>query len=225
MLKNVLSANDSLAAKNQLLLDKNGIFAINLMASPGAGKTSLILQTIELLKGRTKIAVVEGDVASNLDADKINDKGISVVQLNTDGSCHLDANLTSNALDNLPLPEIDLLLIENVGNLVCPAEFTLGEHKKAMILSLPEGDDKPYKYPLMFTEVDALVLNKIDLLPFLDFDIAAFYRAINEMNPKAKIFQASCKTGEGVDEWASWLLEEMKVNQERLSEGRISPPS
>ena len=213
VLKSVLSANDSLAAKNQRLLDKHKILAINLMASPGAGKTSLILQTVEQLRGKTRIAVVEGDIASNLDADKINRRGISVVQLNTDGACHLDANLTSNALENLPLPEIDLLLIENVGNLVCPAEFNLGEHKKAMILSLPEGDDKPYKYPLMFTEVDALVINKIDLLPFMDFDIPAFCKAVKGMNPKVRIFQVSCKTGEGIEEWVSWLLEETEINQ------------
>jgi hydrogenase nickel incorporation protein HypB len=210
VLQDILSANDGIARRNQDRLDKHGILTINVMSSPGAGKTSLILQTISNLKQKTRIAVIEGDIASSLDADKVHKQGVEVVQINTAGGCHLDANMTESALNNLPLGDIDLLLIENVGNLVCPAEFALGEHKRVMLLSLPEGDDKPYKYPLMFTEADVVLINKIDLLPYLEFDIPAFHKAVNGLNPKVKIFQVSCKTGEGLEDWLSWLQDEIK---------------
>jgi len=210
VLQNILDANDQIANRNQRLLDKNKVLAINIMSSPGAGKTSLILQTINRLKDRVRIAVIEGDIASTIDADRISEEGVSVVQINTGGACHLDANMVSNALDSLPLGDIDLLLIENVGNLVCPAEFKTGAHKKMMLLSLPEGDDKPYKYPLMFTESEVIVINKIDFLPFLEFDFSAFNRAVTGLNPKAKLFQVSCKTGEGIGEWVSWLESELR---------------
>ena len=210
VLQDILSANDGIARRNQSRLDKHGILTINVMSSPGAGKTSLILQTIDKLKQKARIAVIEGDVASSLDADKVHKQGVAVVQINTAGGCHLDANMTENALNNLPLGDIDLLLIENVGNLICPAEFALGEHRKVMLLSLPEGDDKAYKYPLMFTEADVVLINKSDLLPYLEFNMPAFHKAVSGLNPKVKIFQVSCKTGEGLEDWFSWLEDEIK---------------
>ena len=209
VLQDIMSANDGIARRNQNLLDKQGIMTINIMASPGAGKTSLILQTISRMKPKARIGVIEGDMASSVDADKVHAQGVAVVQINTAGGCHLDANMIENALHNLPLEDIDLLLIENVGNLICPAEFALGEHKRVMLLSLPEGDDKPYKYPLMFTEADVVLLNKIDLLPHLEFDIPTFRKAVIGLNSAAKILPVSCKTGEGLEDWISWLLGEV----------------
>ena len=210
VLKNILDANDQLAVRNRQRLDEHGVLSINIMSSPGAGKTSLIRRTIGRLNDRVRIAVIEGDIASTIDADRIGEDGVPVVQINTGGSCHLDANMVSNALDGLPLKDIDLLLIENVGNLICPAEFKVGEHKRMMLLSLPEGDDKPYKYPLMFTESEVVVLNKVDFLPFVGFNLDAFHRAVTGLNPRAKIFQVSCKTGEGIEEWVSWLESELR---------------
>jgi len=215
VLQDILSANDRIARRNRERLDKHGILTINVMSSPGAGKTSLILQTISNLKQEARIAVIEGDIASRVDADKVHEQGVEVVQINTAGGCHLDANMTESALNNLPLEDIDLLLIENVGNLVCPAEFILGEHKKVMLLSLPEGDDKPYKYPLMFTEADVVLVNKIDLLPYLEFNIPAFHKAVSGLNPEVKMFQVSCKTGEGIEDWLSWLQDEIKKMKSR----------
>lgn len=205
--ENILGANEEKARRNQSRLDKHNTLAVNVMSAPGAGKTSLILQTISRLKQRTRIAVIEGDVASTIDANKVHEQGVAAVQINTAGGCHLEANMIENALNNLPLGDIDLLLIENVGNLICPAEFALGEHKRVMLLSLPEGDDKPYKYPLMFAEADVVLINKIDLLPYLEFNIPAFRKAVIGLNPKAKILQVSCKTGEGLEDWFSWLLD------------------
>lgn len=213
VLQNILDANEQIANRNQQMLDRQKVLAVNIMASPGAGKTSLILQTISRLKDRVRIAVIEGDIASSIDADRISEEGVPVVQINTGGSCHLDANMVSNALDSLSLEDIDLLLIENVGNLICPAEFKIGEHKRMMLLSLPEGDDKPHKYPLVFTESDVIVVNKVDLLPFLDFDLTAFHRAVTGLNPGARIFQVSCKTGEGMEQWVSWLESELMSRQ------------
>jgi hydrogenase nickel incorporation protein HypB len=215
VLQDILSANDAIARKNQSQLDKHGILAINVMSSPGAGKTSLILQTIGKLKEKARIAVIEGDVASTIDADKVSKQGVVVVQINTAGGCHLDANMTENALNNLPLGDIDLLIIENVGNLICPAGFALGEHKRVILLSLPEGDDKPYKYPTMFSGADVVLINKIDLLPLLEFDIASFTNAVSGLNPNVKIFQVSCKTSQGLEGWFSWLQEQMKEMKSR----------
>ena len=210
VLKNILDANEAIASKNKSLLDAHKIFAINLMSAPGAGKTSLILQTIRKLEGKLRIAVIEGDIASQLDAQKIKKEGVAVVQINTGGGCSLDANMISQALDSLLLSETDLLLIENVGNLVCPAQFILGEHKRVVIVSLPEGDDKPVKYPIIFSDADAVVINKLDLLLYLDFNLDIFRKEVDGLNPKAKIFQVSSKTGIGIDEWCSWILAEMK---------------
>lgn len=212
VLKNILEANEVIAAKNKDFFNKNKVFSVNLMSSPGAGKTSLILQTIRKLKDKIKIAVIEGDIASRLDADRIKEEGISVVQINTGGGCSLDANMVSQALSKLPCSQINLLFIENVGNLVCPAQFTLGEHKRVVISSLPEGEDKPVKYPIIFSDADAVVINKIDLQPYLNFDSAAFRKSIKNLNPRAKIFQVSCKTGAGINDWCSWVLAGMKGN-------------
>ena len=210
VLKDILGANEQIAERNRALLDSNNVFAVNLMSSPGAGKTSLILETIKRLKGKTRIGVIEGDVSSSIDAEVIGKEGVPVIQINTAGECHLDANMTYNALGNMPLQDIELLLIENVGNLICPAEFTLGEHKKVLVSSVPEGDDKPFKYPLMFHKADAVLINKIDLLPYLKFDIQAFSQAIKGINGKVEISQISCATGQGIQEWVSWLLTQMK---------------
>ncbi len=209
VLKDILSANEQIAERNRKLLDSNNVLAVNLMSSPGAGKTSLILQTIKALKGKPRIGVIEGDVSSSLDAEVIGKEGIPVVQINTGGECHLDANMTFSALSNVPLPDIELLLIENVGNLICTAEFALGEHIKVLISSTPEGDDKPFKYPLMFHTVDVVLINKIDLLPYLRFDTDAYSRAIKGINQKVEIFQISCTTGQGIEQWVSWLLSQM----------------
>ena len=209
VVKDILDVNERLAQRNRGLFDDNNLFAVNLMSSPGAGKTSLILQTLKSLKSKVKIGVIEGDVSSSLDAETIGREGVPVVQINTAGGCHLDANMLSTALDSLPLKELKLLFIENVGNLICPAEFTLGEHRRVLISSLPEGDDKPFKYPLMFHTVDVVLINKIDLLPHLKFDIDAFSRTIKGMNEKVEIFPISCTTGQGISEWVSWLLSQM----------------
>ena len=209
VLKNILDANEQIAARNRELLDNNNVFAVNLMASPGAGKTSLVLETIRKLEGKARVGVIEGDVSSSLDAELIGREGVPVVQINTGGECHLDANMIQNALNNLPLSDIDLLLIENVGNLICPAEFNLGEHKKVVISSTPEGDDKPFKYPLMFLKVDAVVINKIDLLPYLKFDTKVFSGEIKGINRKVEIFQVSCTTGQGIEKWVHWVEGQM----------------
>jgi hydrogenase nickel incorporation protein HypB len=209
VVKDILGANEQIAQRNRQLLDSNRVFVVNVMASPGAGKTSLILQTIKRLKGKTRVGVVEGDISSNLDAEVISKEDVPVVQINTGGECHLDASMTATALGSLPLGDIELLLIENVGNLVCPAEFALGENIKVLVSSTPEGDDKPFKYPLMFHQADTVVINKIDLLPYLKFDVDAFSKAIKGINRKVKIFPVSCTTGEGIDEWVSWLVSQV----------------
>jgi len=206
VLKDILGANEQIAQRNRRLLDSKRVFAINLMSSPGAGKTSLILETIRRLEDKVRIGVIEGDVSSSLDAEKISEKKVPVIQINTGGECHLDANMTSRALDNLALEDIELLLIENVGNLICTAEFQLGEHKKVVILSVPEGDDKPYKYPLMFHVADAVLINKIDLLPYLKFDIEGFSKAVRGINQKVEIFPISCTTHQGIEDWVSWVM-------------------
>jgi hydrogenase nickel incorporation protein HypB len=213
VVQNVLEANQTIANRNQQLLDKHEVFAINIMSAPGAGKTSLILQTLRRLKDRLNIGVIEGDVASTVDAEKVQNEAKSVVQINTRNmpeSCSLMAVMIESALKDMPLDNIDLILIENLGNLICPAEFTLGEHKRVVIASLPEGDDKPIKYPLIFVDADAVIINKMDLLSHVDFDIAAFRRSVTGLNPEVEFFQISCKTGEGIEKWCSWILEQVE---------------
>lgn len=215
VVQNVLEANETIANRNQQLLDKHRVFVINIMSAPGAGKTSLVLQTLRRLKDRLNIAVIEGDVASTVDAEKVQNEAKAVVQINTRNmpeSCSLMAVMIESALKDMPLDNIDLILIENLGNLICPAEFALGEHKRVLIASLPEGDDKPIKYPLIFIDADAVIINKMDLLPHVDFDIAAFRRSVSGLNPEAEVFQVSCKTGEGIEEWCSWILDQTKAN-------------
>jgi len=211
IVKDILSANDQIALENRHLFDERGVFVLNIMAAPGAGKTSLIERTIESLRERLRIGVIDGDVASTIDADRIARLGIPAVQINTGGACHLDANMVRVALPRLSLDGIHLLLIENVGNLICPTGFALGEHLKVMISSTPEGDDKPYKYPGMFGAVDVLVLNKVDLLPLLEFDLGYFRRGVEGLNPDVAFFPMSCKTGEGVQEWIDWLVERCRT--------------
>jgi len=201
----VLNANDLIAEENQAILHNHGVLAVNLMASPGAGKTSLILQTAKSLAGRVRFGVIEGDVASRIDADKVASLDIPVIQINTGGECHLDALTVQKALKGLPLNDINILVIENVGNPICPVEFQLGEKVRVVVASVPEGDDKPYKYPGIFSAVDAVVLNKIDLAPYVDFRLDAMRQGIRTMNPKAEIFELSCRTGDGLSAWAEWL--------------------
>jgi hydrogenase nickel incorporation protein HypB len=207
VLKDILGVNEQIAQNSHKLLEKNGVFCINIMASPGAGKTSLVVQTIKALKGKVKIGVIEGDISSSIDSETVAKEGIPVVQINTTGGeCHLEAHEVQSALNNMPLKDIDLLLIENVGNLVCPAEFNLGEDIKVLVASVPEGDDKPFKYPLMFTTADALILNKIDLLPYVNFNVDKFTKTVKNINPEAEIFKVSCTTGDGITKWTKWLL-------------------
>lgn len=209
VLKNITSANDAIAAQNKDLLDSYNVLAINLMSSPGAGKTSLVLKTIERLRGQLHLAVIEGDIASRIDADRIGKEGVPVVQINTGGSCSLEAHMIANALQQLPLKTIDLLFIENVGNLICPAGFSLGEHKRVVISSIAEGDDKPVKYPIMFSLADAVVINKIDLLQLQEFDLARFRKKVTDLSPGVTVFEVSCKTGQGIEAWCSWLLQQL----------------
>ena len=208
---NILEANDRIAAENRKKFEEAGVFVMNVMSGPGAGKTSLLERTIQELSGKIKIGVIEGDIAGADDAERIDKLGIPVVQINTGGGCHLDANMITDVLEDLPpLKDLDLLIIENVGNLVCPAEFKLGEDMKVMLLSLAEGHDKPLKYPLMFQESSALILNKIDLLPYTDADIGKMKRDSLSLNPNLKIFEVSCKTGKGITEWTNWVQTLMK---------------
>jgi len=203
---NILEANDRLAAENRKIFQDLGVYVINLMSGPGAGKTSILEQTIKGISGKIKLGVIEGDIAGDDDARRIESLGVPVVQINTGGACHLDANMIRVVMDDLPLKDINLLFIENVGNLVCPAEFNVGEDIKVMLLSIAEGHDKPLKYPLMFQESTALVLNKIDLLPYTNANMEKIKKDSLSLNPKLKIFDVSCKTGEGIGDWVNWLL-------------------
>jgi len=210
VLKDILDANNQIAQQNRQLLASKRIMAINLMSSPGSGKTTLILRTVEQLKGKARIAVIEGDVSSSIDAEKLGQAGIAAIQINTGGGCHLDASMVNSALLNLRLDDIDILFIENVGNLICPGGFDLGEYLRVVILSTPEGDDKPYKYPLLFTQAGALVVNKIDLLPHVSFDLEAFTRAFKGLNQKATIFTVSGITGDGIKDWGKWVMDNLR---------------
>ena len=205
--ENILGANSEKAEMIRKLLDSRHILMINIMSASGSGKTSLILQTINRLRDKYHIAVIEGTVASCIDADKITRQNVPAIQINTAGGCHLDAQMIRKALDTLDLDRIDLIFIENVSNLVCTADFDLGAHNNVVILSIPEGDDKPYKYPVMFVEADAVLVNKIDVLPYFDFRLDTFPEIISGLNPSAKVFPVSAKTGEGLDCWFSWVEE------------------
>lgn len=205
VVRNILEVNERLARENRRLFDEKKILALNLMSSPGAGKTSVLERTAEALQGRYTMAVIEGDIQSSYDAERLQRKGVQAVQINTDGACHLDGNMIRTALESLDLDPVDVLVIENVGNLVCPAEFNLGEHEKVMILSVAEGDDKPLKYPLMFQISSVLLVNKTDLLPYVDCDLQAIHERARQLNPTQKIFDISCRTGEGLEAWTAWL--------------------
>ena len=214
VVRNILQANERLAEANRRRFEDAGIFVFNLMSSPGAGKTSLLERTIEGLADRIRMAVIEGDLQSSYDAERIQRKGVQAVQINTDGGCHLDGNMIQIALESLDLQALDLLIIENVGNLVCPAEFNLGEDEKVMILSVTEGDDKPSKYPLMFQLSAVLLVNKIDLLPYLDCDVAKIRERARQLNGRQEIFEISCRTGEGLPAWLSWLEQKVRDKQQ-----------
>ena len=205
VVKNVLDANDRIAAENRELFDRHKVFVINLMSSPGAGKTTLVEKTIAALKDKYRIGVIEGDIQDTYDADRIAKLDIPVVQINTGGACHIDGNMIREALPTFDLSKTDLLIIENVGNLVCPAEFKIGENVKIMLLSTPEGADKPAKYPLMFQESSALLINKMDLMQYVDFDLEKARRDALALHKDLKIFEVSCKTAAGLETWIAWL--------------------
>lgn len=205
ILENIFSANDRLASTNRRILDAAGVYSVNLMASPGAGKTSLIELTVEKLREEFRIAVIDGDIATSLDADRAASAGALAVQINTGGECHLDAVMVNEALPRIKLNEIDFLIVENVGNLVCPASFQLGTHTNVLVASIPEGDDKPYKYPGMYRGVDALIINKIDLLPYVDFRMDYFKRGVEMLNPGLITFPLSCRNQEGFHDYLDWL--------------------
>lgn len=206
----ILDKNDRLAQENRALFAEKGVFVLDLLASPGSGKTSTILATIEALRDEFNIAVIEGDIASSVDAERISAQGIAAVQINTGGACHLESSMIRRACEALDLDNLDLIIVENVGNLVCPTDFDLGEGAKVMILSVPEGDDKPLKYPGVFQVSDAVILNKVDTLPVFDFNREAFETSVRELNPKAPIFPIAATKGEGVEEWASWLADRIR---------------
>ncbi len=211
VLQNILGENDRVADANRAELASHGVRTINLMSSPGAGKTTLLAATLPRLVERARVGILEGDIATSIDADRLEGLGAHVALVNTDngfgGECHLDSVMVRSGLDRLPLAELDLLIIENVGNLVCPAEFDVGQDSRAMVYSITEGEEKPLKYPVMFRAVDAIVINKMDLLPHLDFDMGLFRANLAQINPDAITFEVSAKTGEGIDDWVDWLSE------------------
>jgi hydrogenase nickel incorporation protein HypB len=209
VLKNILDVNDQIALQNRKLLKEKNIMMINVWASPGAGKTTLMLRTAEALKDKARMAVIEGDVASSIDTETLAKAGVTAIQINTDGGCHLDAGMVSSALQNLPLDELDVIFIENVGNLICPGSFDLGEYKRIIIASTPEGEDKPHKYPLMFTIADACVVNKIDLVPYINFNTESFVKTVTGMNPDIEMFKVSGVTKDGLNEWIDWVMKKL----------------
>ncbi len=211
VVERIMGANERLAADNRARLDAAGVFSLNFMASPGAGKTSLVEQTVSRLADRFRLAAIDGDIATSLDADRAAAAGARAVQINTGGDCHLDAVMLQGALDQLDLADIDLLIVENVGNLVCPINFALGTHLSVLVASVPEGDDKPYKYPGAYRGVDVLVINKIDLLPYVEFDMDYFRRGAAALNPGLTTFPLSCRTGEGVEAWIDWVAAQVEA--------------
>ncbi|MBW1999159.1 MAG: hydrogenase nickel incorporation protein HypB [Deltaproteobacteria bacterium] len=213
VVRDILEANERIAQENKELFDRSRVLVVNLMSSPGAGKTSLLERTIDALKDDLKMGVIEGDIQSSQDAERVAKKGIPVVQINTGGACHLDGNMIRDTLGEFNFDSLELLVVENVGNLVCPAEFKLGEDYKVMILSVTEGDDKPSKYPLMFRESRVLLINKIDLLPHVDTSVEKITSECLRINPDITIFQVSCKTGQGVDSWVQWLKDRVRMKR------------
>jgi hydrogenase nickel incorporation protein HypB len=211
VVKKILEANERIAEENRRLFEKSDVFVINLVSGPGAGKTTLLERTIEGLKDQLRLGVVEGDIQSTLDAERVAAPGVPVVQINTGGTCHLDGNMIREALDKLDLGGLDVLMVENVGNLVCPVEFDIGEHCKVMLLSVAEGDDKPLKYPLIFHESRLLLINKMDLLPYVDFNVEKMREESLRINPNLEIIEISCKTRDGLPSWFDWLKEKVKV--------------
>jgi len=213
VVKNILEANERIARENRAIFDEKNLLVFNLMSSPGAGKTSLLEKTIGALKDEVRMGVIEGDIQSSQDAERIATMGIPAVQINTGGACHLDGNMIRDTFTEFDFDALDLLVVENVGNLVCPAEFKVGEDFKAMILSVAEGDDKPSKYPLMFHESEVLLVNKIDLLPYVNCSVEKIREEALKVNPGLTIFEISCKTGEGLDAWVDWLREKVKARR------------
>ena len=207
VMKNILGENDRIAAENQAMFRDKGVYVLNLMGSPGAGKTSVLEKTMEHLKDKLSMAVIEGDLFTSKDAERIDKYGVPVIQINTAGGCHLDAAMVQKAAASLDLAALDLLIVENVGNLVCPAEFAVGEQEKAVVLSVTEGADKPLKYPLMFKEAAVALLNKVDLLPYCDFDMQGARDDITALHPGIEVIELSCTKGDGVEEWCRWLEE------------------
>jgi len=212
LVKNILAGNDQMAEYNHQYFQSAGTFAINVMASPGAGKTSLITKTIERLGPEVHVGVIEGDIAGSIDAEKVLAAGaVDAIQINTGGNCHLEASMIQKALEDFDLTSIDVLFIENVGNLICPTHWSLGEHIKICLLSTPEGHDKPVKYPEVFAASNAILLNKIDLMDRVDFDRDFFYQSVRTLNPQAPIFELSCRNGEGIGAWIAWLREKQRT--------------
>ena len=216
--RHILEANERLAAKNREVFKKSGVFVINLMSSPGAGKTSLLERTIEALKDKIRIGVIEGDIQSARDAERVAQKGVQAVQINTDGGCHLDGDMVGQAAQAFDLESLDLLVVENVGNLVCPAEFDVGENVKVMILSTTEGDDKPMKYPLIFQLSQVLLINKIDLLPYIDCSVEKIRSEARQLNSDQTVFEVSCRSGQGLEDWYQWLETKVKEHKAAGSE-------
>ncbi|MEW6568391.1 MAG: hydrogenase nickel incorporation protein HypB [Chloroflexota bacterium] len=214
-MERILGANDQVAHENRDRLDRAGVFSVNLMASPGAGKTTLVEKTLERLADEMRVAVIDGDLATSLDADRAEAAGATAVQINTGGECHLDAMMVHRGLDHLDLDAADLLIVENVGNLICPTAFRLGTHANVLVASVPEGDDKPYKYPGSYRGIDALVLNKIDLLPYVTFRMDHFLRGVEILNPGLTTFSMSCQTGEGLEAWLTWLRQAVGARRQR----------
>jgi hydrogenase nickel incorporation protein HypB len=225
LMRRVLASNDALAAAQRETLDRHGVLGINIMSGPGAGKTSLVERTAEALGRKYRIQVIEGDIQGDLDARRVTAKGVNCVQINTQGACHLDGLMLGPAMAEIDIAGLDLLIIENVGNLVCPAEFALPAHFNVTVISTPEGSDKPTKYPLMFSRSDVLVINKIDLLPYVDFDLAALKKAVRKLRPGIKLIELSARTGQGVDQWLAWLETALRSHRRRRQVPEALNPS
>lgn len=213
VIKNILGENDRIAAENQAMFQEKKVFVLNFMGSPGAGKTSVLEKTMERLKDEIKMAVIEGDLFTSKDAERIDKYGVPVIQINTAGGCHLDANMVQKTVKEMNLDELDLLVVENVGNLVCPAEFPVGEDARAVVLSVTEGDDKPLKYPLMFKESEIALLNKVDLAPYCNFNMESAKKDITSLHPGIEVLEVSCTKGDGIEAWCDWLLQKIAAKK------------